>query len=88
MGRKERRGHGSPPLDPFGANDPAWERYYGVSWLKRVASSQRARPAGGVRREPRELLAALVVGVLALAVVVGAIALLFWGAASLVRLLN
>jgi hypothetical protein len=41
-----------------------------------------------VRREPRELLAALVVGVLALAVVIGAIALLFRGAASLVRLVN
>ena len=34
MGRKERRGHGGPPVDSFGANDPAWERYEGVSGLR------------------------------------------------------
>jgi hypothetical protein len=74
MTTKEPPPGGGPELDPFGANDPAWERLYGISWLRRIAR-------GGGRTTPRpkgELLSALVVTVLGLAVLVGGVFLVFW----------
>ena len=76
MPRRDRR-QGVPDLDPFGANDPAWERYEGISWLRRVARSgalhQRRRPG------PKgELWSALLVGMLGWAILVGGVVLVFW----------
>jgi hypothetical protein len=49
MARKDRRGHGGPPLDPFGANDPAWERYEGCQRTPALEAlfSPEAGPASG-----------------------------------------
>ena len=66
-----------PDLDPFGANDPAWERYEGVSWLRRVAQSH-ARSRQEYRRPGRDAPAFLLVGAVGLIVIVGAVALVFW----------
>lgn len=78
MARKDRR-HGGPELDPFGTTDPAWERYEGVSWARKVAQSRALRSREGRRRRPKgEALTAMAVGVLGVAVAVGAIALVFW----------
>lgn len=81
MARKDRRG-GVPDLDPFGTNDPAWERYYGVSWLRRIASLRSLREG---KRPPRgEMLSAMLVGVVVLVIAVGAITLVFWLLAQLI----
>jgi hypothetical protein len=89
MGRKDQPPDGGPPLDPFGANDPYWERYTGVSWIRRF---WRPQPSVGTREAPRprrgEMFSVVVVGGVAIAVLVGAIALLFYGLAALVRLLS
>ena len=76
MGRKGRGG-GFPELDPFGANDPAWERYEGVSWIRRVAQSRAGRGKPGPRPKG-ELFSVMVVGALGLGILVGGVWLVLW----------
>jgi ferric-dicitrate binding protein FerR (iron transport regulator) len=59
-----------PELDPFGANDPAWERYEGVSQIRRMARAHASRDASPATRR-RSFLAAMLVLVSALAAVIG-----------------
>ncbi len=77
MAREDPPG-GVPDLDPFGANDPAWERYEGVSGLRRLAQSRARGRDKPYRRPRRDLFAAMVVGSLGLAVLIGAIVGLLW----------
>jgi hypothetical protein len=88
MARRNRRKGDGPPLDPFGANDPVWERYEGVSWARRFAQAHSSRrPGEPWRRRPRgELFAVMVAGALIFAVMIGIAFLLFWAGAALIRL--
>ena len=74
MPRRDRRGHGGPPADPFGTNDPAWERYEGVSGLRRWKPSfNRTKD-----RRRGEFASFMLIEGLAVLGAAGAIALLFW----------
>ena len=79
MANKEPPPGGGPELDPFGANDPAWERYEGVSGLRRLAQTRAKRHDVRPYRRPRgEMLAFMVVAAGGLALVVGGIFLVAW----------
>ena len=75
-----------PPLDPFGTEDPYWERHYGIGWLRRFGS--RSGDGGLPTRRRGETLAIIVASGLALVFVVAGLAFIFWVAAILIRLLG
>lgn len=64
-----------PPADPFGTEDPYWERHYGVSWLRGVARSRRDEP---FPRPPGELRSVILIAVAGAVAVALGLALLFW----------
>jgi hypothetical protein len=83
MQPKDEPSDSRPPLDPFGTEDPYWERHYGISWLRRVARSRRHEP---FPRPPGELRSVLVIAVIGAVAIALGLALLFWIAGTLIRL--
>ena len=83
MTPKEGPPDAGPPRDPFGTEDPYWERHYGISWLRRVAHSRRDE---AFRRRPGELRSILLVAAVGAVAVVAGLALLFWIVGSLIEL--
>ncbi|MGH2654298.1 MAG: hypothetical protein ACRDHV_08125 [Actinomycetota bacterium] len=82
MARKDRRGHGDPPADPFGTNDPAWEVYE-----PNVNRLRRWKPSIGRWRDrrPGELVSFMVVGGLAVLLAAAVLTFVFWAVGAVLE---